>query len=326
MNFSFSNAISRWPKDLLPGFINGGVFVREKIIDAVPFLNSKKGDSKVETAVKTIVNLFIIRGSSLAFNTYNWTSLTYLAKPSNALFAGYKTIRAINCYRKGARYEGNRKLLEAAAHVALFGIDCFVIWPLMPQYQFDAVGIIYMVTGVAMDISRTSKELHNRLFPSKQEISDRRRLDSEGFSSDYDELSAEFSDDDMDEYSSDGSDSDYREARAEEAEDGAPRDALGYGAPPAEESSEDGIGRELGYMPEGDDYSDGEELISEDEDPPVYPGSSYSSPIGAYERRSVEEARNDPRFEDSCKSRRRTTGGMQLRDENAMKPPIIFSP
>lgn len=314
-----SNAISKWPKDFLPGFINGGILGRELIIDTAPFLNSKERDSNLAATAKTIANFFI-RGSSLAFSKYNFTSLAFLW-PSNALFAGYKAIRAINYYRKGYTNEYHRKLLEVAAHVALFGVDYFLIRSLMTQYQFDALGALYVTTGLAMDISKTSK----------QEILDRISLwlYAEDFPPNYDEDSAELSEDWDSDVSFD-SDSDYIDP-SEEAVGGALPAAApvlppGPAHPAASPALPPGpVHYAAGEVEDGfyggDDYEDYSVEEIDDPSPRLRGSGSMSSPVG--DRHLMEENEDNPRLEDEC-TERRTTGGMQLRDPDVIRPPLRF--
>ncbi|NGX32276.1 MAG: hypothetical protein K1060chlam4_00317 [Candidatus Anoxychlamydiales bacterium] len=212
LNNIISNISSRMPTDIMLGSISGGMFLREILINKLS-IDTKEEDDNVTVAWKSAAG-FAIRATSAGLSSYNISNLSYMAAFTNPVLAIHKGVQAIELLRQGDKKEAGKKALEVAAHVAVTAVDYWTLG--FGSMFFDGATIVYTLAGAAMDISKTSRNMHDRLFQLKQEILDRGRLRAEGFDDDYDEASAESTGDDM---SSGESDSDYRSSSEEE--DGA---------------------------------------------------------------------------------------------------------
>ncbi|NGX49234.1 MAG: hypothetical protein K940chlam5_00830 [Candidatus Anoxychlamydiales bacterium] len=209
INNIISNISSRMPTDIMLGSISGGMFLREILINKLS-IDTKEEDDNVTVAWKSAAG-FAIRATSAGLSSYNISNLSYMAAFTNPVLAIHKGVQTIELLRQGDKKEAGKKALEVAAHVAVTAVD---YWTLGFSSMFFDIGTaVYTLAGAAMDISKTSRNMHDRLFQSKQEILDRGRLRAEGYDDDYDESSAESTGDDM---SSGELDSDYRSYSEEE--------------------------------------------------------------------------------------------------------------
>lgn len=205
-----SDISSRFP---LPGFFSGGILARESLIHHLPIpsflgfdsLDTKEDDSNLQVGLKTLVNA-VIRVSSVTLSPYNMVSLPYVSIVTNPLMAIGKTFQAYDLYTEGKRGEdfeetdlarideAKKKIKQVAGHVALFVVDYCALG--LGSAIFNAVSIAHAIAGAAMDMSRSSKKIHDQLF------------EQPGFVSDDDDSVEDSSSEYWSSYSSSGSESD----------------------------------------------------------------------------------------------------------------------
>lgn len=125
--------------------------------------------------VKAVVNT-AIRSSSIAFSALNIFSGAHCTFLINPLMAVSKGLYGAKLYTEGhvennedKKLQAKKLIVEAAFHGGMAVIEQVVLYFVRSSIPFDVGGLVYTIVGAGMDITKTSKAAHSRLFFKPQQ-------------------------------------------------------------------------------------------------------------------------------------------------------------